>query len=119
MVERVTANLPARDFEETARFYEALGFSVDFRDTGWMILSCGPLEIEFFLYPELKPSESWFSACVRVDNVDGLYSAWSSFRLPEKGIPRMTKPKDEPWGFRAFALVDPNGSLLRCMSPLT
>jgi catechol 2,3-dioxygenase-like lactoylglutathione lyase family enzyme len=118
MVDRVTANLPARDFEETGRFYEALGFTVNFRDKGWMILSRGPLEIEFFPHSQLKPSESWFSACIRVDNVDALHSAWSISGLPEEGIPRMTRPKDEPWGFRAFALIDPNGSLLRCMSPL-
>jgi catechol 2,3-dioxygenase-like lactoylglutathione lyase family enzyme len=118
MSEHVTANLPARDFQETAQFYEALGFVVNFRGKGWMIVSRGPLEIEFFPHSELNPSESWFSACIRVDSVDALYSAWLKLGLPEKGIPRMTSPKDEPWGFRAFALVDPNGSLLRCMSPL-
>ena len=84
MVERVTANLPARDFEETARFYEALGFSVDFRNKGWMILSRGPLEIEFFPHPELKPSESWFS--VRVDNVDALHSLGRASGFPKKAF---------------------------------
>lgn len=115
----ITANLPSRDFEETARFYEKLGFDVGFRDEGWMILSRGPLEIEFFPHAELNPFESWFSACVRVADIDALYRAWSEVGLPEHGIPRLTKPQDEDWGFRMFALVDPNGSLLRCMSPLS
>lgn len=118
MTERITANLPARDFHETAQFYEALGFTVTFRDEGWMIMARGPLEIEFFPHSMLKLSESWFSACVRVENADALYAAWSNLGLPEKGIPRMTSPNDEAWGFRAFTLIDPNGSLLRCMSPL-
>ena len=29
----------------------------------------------------------------------------------------MTEPKGEPFGFRMFALVDPNGSPLRCLAP--
>lgn len=114
----VTANLPAIDFGETASFYERLGFEVGFRDEGWMILSRGPLEIEFFPHPDLKPAESWFSACVRVADVDGLHRAWSAAGLPDRGIPRLTAPQNEAFGFRMFALVDPNGSLLRCLSPL-
>ena len=118
MTERVTANLPARNFDETERFYKSLGFTVAFRDEGWMILTRGPLEIEFFPHPDLQPSQSWFSACVRVDDVNALHAAWSQSGLPAKGIPRITDPVDEPWGFRIFALVDPNGSLLRCLSQL-
>jgi hypothetical protein len=116
MRERITANLPARSFDETAAFYGTLGFAVAFRDEGWMILRRGDLEIEFFPHPELDPSTSWFSACVRVVDADRLHAAWRDARLPTHGIPRMTEPVDEPCGLRMFALVDPNGSLLRCIS---
>ncbi len=117
MRERVTANLPARSFDETAAFYAALGFGVVFRDEAWMILSRGALEIEFFPHPGLDPTASWFSACVRVADADRLHAEWSAAaRLPEGGIPRMTGPADGPSGIRMFALVDPNGSLLRCLS---
>ncbi|MFZ4604192.1 MAG: bleomycin resistance protein, partial [Caulobacterales bacterium] len=84
---------------------------------GWMILSRGELELEFFPHPDLAPSDSWFSACVRVADVDALHRAWSQVGIPEQGIPRLTAPRDEDWGLRMFALVDPNGSLLRCMAP--
>jgi catechol 2,3-dioxygenase-like lactoylglutathione lyase family enzyme len=114
----ITANLPARDFEATAAFYKRLGFQIDFKDEGWMILSRGTLEIEFFPHPDLSPRDSWFSACVRVSDVDALYKSWSEAGLPDHGIPRLTAPRDEDSGLRMFALVDPNGSLLRCMSPL-
>lgn len=118
MTDRITANLPAIDFETTSKFYQALGFKEDFRDGGWMILSRGPLVIEFFPYPDLNPRDSSFGACVRVADVDGLYAAWASANLPTTGIPRLTVPVNEFWGFRASYLVDPNGSLLRCLSPL-
>jgi catechol 2,3-dioxygenase-like lactoylglutathione lyase family enzyme len=116
--ERVTANLPARSFDETVAFYETLGFGVGFRDKGWLILRRGELEIEFFPHPNLDPRTSWFSACVRVSDVDRLNAAWSRAGLPASGIPRLTEPLDDPHGFRIFALVDPNGSLLRCLSAL-
>lgn len=118
MKDRITANLPARDFSETATFYEKLGFVVAFRDAGWMILTRGPLEIEFFPYPDLDPATSSFGACVRVADVDALHRDWSSAALPQHGIPRLTPPRDEAFGFRMSALVDLNGSLLRCLTEL-
>jgi hypothetical protein len=118
MRDRVTANLPAISFDQTALFFRVLGFTVKFRDAHWMIMSRGELEIEFFPHPALKPNESWFSACVRVADIDALFREWNSLGLPNNGIPRLTNPVDEPSGLRMCALVDCNGSLLRCMSPI-
>src|SRR4051812_1138045 len=112
MGDRITANLPARSFDETAPFYCALGFAVAFRDDGWMILRRGDLELEFFPYPDLDPASSWFSACARVSDLDRLFADWSNAGLPAHGIPRITSPWNEDHGLRMFALVDPNGSLL-------
>ena len=88
MRDRVTANLPAVDFDATAGFYAALGFVVDYRDDQWMILLLGALEIEFFPHPTLDPAESWFSACVRVRDVDDLHRAWRSAGLLAAGAGR-------------------------------
>lgn len=115
--DRITANLPARNLALTASFYERLGFVTNFRDDGWMILSRGPLELEFFPYPDLDPWSSSFSACVRVADVDALYTEWAQAGLPSQGIPRLTPPRDEPFGLRMAALVDLNGSLLRILGP--
>ncbi len=117
MRDRITANLPARSLDETASFYAALGFCARYKDPAWMIMSRGDLELEFFAHPELDPSSSWFSACVRVADLDGLHRAWTAAGLPTRGIPRITEPMEEPSGLRMFALVDPNGSLLRCLGP--
>jgi catechol 2,3-dioxygenase-like lactoylglutathione lyase family enzyme len=116
--DRITANLPARDFDETRHFYEGLGFDCAYRDNGWMIMSRGALEIEFFPYPDINPFESSFSACIRVADLDRLFQAWLPINLPTEGIPRLQGPAwtigDE---LRMFALIDPNGSLLRCLGP--
>lgn len=115
MADRITANLPARDFDATAAFYEKLGFVVDYRDVAWMIMRRGPLELEFFPYPDLDPAQSSFSACLRSEDVDVLYAAFVKAGLPGGGIPRLTPPMTEPFGLRFFALVDLDGSLLRCI----
>lgn len=117
MTDRITANLPARDMDATEAFYAALGFATAWKDEGWMILRRGPLEIEFFPHPEIDKWSSWFSACIRVEDPDALHAAWSQAGLPtdHKAIPRITgffKPGAAP---RMFALVDPDGSLLRVM----
>lgn len=115
MTDRVTANLPSRDFGATADFYGRLGFVTGFRDESWMILSRGPLVLEFFPHPELDPATSCFSACVRVDDPDALLDEWRRLGISsDRGaLPRLTgffRPGAAP---RMFALVDPDGSLLR------
>ena len=118
MPDRTTPNLPSRDFGETASFYAKLGFGERFRDDGWMILSRGSLELECFPAPKVNPRTTIASCCVRVGNIDELHAAFAAARLPEAGTPRLTAPKNQPWGFREFALVDLDGNLLRCLGPL-
>jgi catechol 2,3-dioxygenase-like lactoylglutathione lyase family enzyme len=115
MTDRATPNLPSRDFEATSRFYATLGFGEGWRDDGWMILSKGELTLEFFPHPELDPLSSWFSCCLRLDDLDGFYAACRSTGLPETGAgqPRLHPPKVEGSGLRIGALIDPDGTLLR------
>lgn len=115
MADHASPNLPSRDFENTARFYAALGFVERWRDAGWMILERGSLRLEFFHHPELDPLTSWFSCCLRLDDLDAFYSVCKATGLPEtcRGQPRLHPPKAEDWGRRAGALIDPDGTLLR------
>ena len=116
MTDRATANLPSNDLDATAAFYEALGFTVGFKDDGWMILSMGSVEIEF-VPVQLNPRESIASCCLRVDNLDALYAQFAKANLPTDcwQVPRISEPKDEPWGMRMFNLIDLDGSLIRCI----
>ena len=115
MSDRATPNLPSRDFEATSRFYAGLGFEEAWRDESWMILKRGELVIEFFRYPDLDPLTSWFSCCLRLDDLDGFYAVCRSSGLAEtcQGQPRLHPPRIEPWGGRVAALVDLDGTLIR------
>jgi hypothetical protein len=117
MTDRVTANLPSRNLDATAAFYGALGFAPTFKDAGWMILTRGLLVVEFFPMPQLVPRDSSFSACIRVLDLDRLYADFQAAGLPtdNRSIPRLTPPQTEPSGLRMFALVDGDGSLIRCI----
>ncbi|GKY90223.1 bleomycin resistance protein [Sinisalibacter aestuarii] len=117
MAERITANLPSRDFDATEAFYAGFGFSRQFRSDGWMILRRGESLVEFFPHPALDPRESWFSACLRTDALDDLFTAFRAAGLSEdpQAIPRLVPPMIHPGAPRYFALVDEDGSLWRCI----
>jgi catechol 2,3-dioxygenase-like lactoylglutathione lyase family enzyme len=115
VADRATPNLPSRDFELSSRFYAALGFTQRWRDEGWMILERGELMLEFFAHPTLDPLTSWFSCCLRVDDLDGFYRFCREAGIVEasSGQPRLHPPRVEKWGGRMAALIDPDGTLLR------
>lgn len=115
MSDRATPNLPSKDFGITSRFYVALGFVEGWRDESWMILTKGDLTLEFFFHPDLDPKSSWFSCCLRLDDLDQFYSDCKATGLPEimHGQPRLHPPKMEDWGGRVGALIDPDGTLIR------
>lgn len=80
-----------------------------------MILTRGGIQLEFFPHPELDPATSWFSCCLRLDDLDGFYAACLAANIPEagRGAPRLHKPALEDSGLRIGALVDPDGTLIR------
>lgn len=120
MPDHSTPNLPSRDFAATSAFYSLLGFVEDWRDEGWMILKRDGAILEFFPHPELDPLTSWFSCCLRLDDLDAFYSVAKAAGLPEicHGQPRLHAPKVEDSGMRIAYLVDPDGTLVRLVENL-
>ena len=116
-MDRATANLPSRDFDATTAFYAPLGFTTQYRGDAWMILSRGTAVIEFFPHPTLRPARSWFSACLRLDDVDSFFDQARAAGIPDarRGIPRFHPPA--PMGELTIgALIDRDGSLLRVIA---
>ncbi len=71
------------------------------------------MELHFFTHEELKPAESNAGCYIRVADVESVYAAFTAAQLPAKGIPRMDSVTNKPWGMREFAIVDPDGNLIR------
>ena len=110
-----TPNLPSRDFKATEAFYAPLGFRTDWKDSGWMILQSGTLQLEFFPFPDLDPATSSFGCCLRLDDLDGFYARCRDAGVPEAqtGWPRLSPPKREASGLTIAYLIDPDCTLLR------
>lgn len=107
--------LPSRSIPATVAFYRQLGFEGDAHafDSGYAIMQRGAVEIHFFTHKELVPAESSAGCYLRVLDVESIYRAFAACSLPKQGIPRMDTLEDKPWGLREFAVVDPDGNLLR------
>ncbi len=106
--------LPCRSLPATVDFYRRLGFEGDLHPHGnYAILTRGSLELHFFGFPDLVPGESITGCYLRVADVDTIEKEISAAGLPRTGIPRQDRLEDKPWGMREFAVVDPDGNLIR------
>jgi catechol 2,3-dioxygenase-like lactoylglutathione lyase family enzyme len=107
--------LPSHSVSATVAFYKRLGFEGGSHESNgeYAILRRGAVELHFFTHKELVPAESSAGCYIRVLDVESIYRSFSSSQLPRTGIPRMDTLEDKPWGLREFAIVDPDGNLLR------
>ena len=107
--------LPCRSVEETAAFYERLGFGAKIwgAPNNYAILTRDTVELHFFTQVDLDPASSSAGCYLRVLNVDDIHSEFTNANLRNSGIPRMDGIENKPWGMREFAIVDPNGNLIR------
>jgi len=107
--------LPSRSVQATAAFYQRLGFEGGPHEFNpeYGILRRGDLELHFFTHKTLNPADSFAGCYLRVLDVDRIYRDFLAAELPRTGIPRMDALENKPWGLREFALVDPDGNLLR------
>lgn len=118
MSDRATPNLPSRNFTTTSEFFAQLGFTETYRDSAWMILERGSITLEFFPCPDLDPATSWFSCCLRLDDIDAFIQQCRDAAVPvsDQGWPRIHLPQVESSGMRIGALVDPDCTLLRLVA---
>ena len=107
--------LPCRSVAAAVAFYKRLGFEGGAHEHNgdYAILRRGAVELHFFTHKELVPADSSAGCYIRVLDVESVYRSFSSSQLPRAGIPRMDTLEDKPWGLREFAVVDPDGNLLR------
>lgn len=112
--DRAIPVLPSRCLNDTLTFYRQLGFEgVIHRHGDYAIVTRGTLELHFFTHRHLRPADSSAGCYLRVTDVESLYRAFAPAGLPRSGIPRQDILEDKPWGMREFAIVDPDGTLIR------
>jgi len=115
MLTSICPIFPSADFSRTSSFYEQLGFRVGslYETEGYLILHREEVELHFCRDDTKEPAKSEYSAFVRVVDARILSTEFEQLGLPSEGIPRVTLAEDKPWGVCEFAIVDPDGHLLR------
>jgi uncharacterized glyoxalase superfamily protein PhnB len=112
---QLNAGIITEKLQETKNFYtEILDFGVSFENEFYLLLHTpnNSAEISFLQpnHPSQKPIfQSEFNGrgvylTIEVENVDEVYE-----QLKEKGVQLEIEIRDEPWGDRHFAIIDPNG----------
>ena len=108
--ERMRAFMPAKDFELSKRFYEALGFE-KVLDGEVAIFNAG--SGGFILQHYFQ--EDWaknFMMQLMVDDLDKWWTHIESLDLTNRfGVPSPKPPALQPWGLRVAYVVDPSGVL--------
>jgi uncharacterized glyoxalase superfamily protein PhnB len=108
--ELVRPFMPAKDFELSKRFYEALGFE-KVLDSEVAIFNAG--SGGFILQRYFQ--EDWasnFMMQLMVDDLDSWWARIVSLDLPKNfGVAPPKAPAMQPWGLRVAYVVDPSGVL--------
>ncbi|WP_235921009.1 VOC family protein [Foetidibacter luteolus] len=114
-VMKLNAGIITSKLSETKAFYQkALNFGITFENEWYVLLHTpdGKDQLSFLLpqQPSQKPIfQKQFTGqgvylTIEVEDVDAEYK-----RIKDLGIPIEIELRDEPWGDRHFAIVDPNG----------
>lgn len=112
---KLNAGIITEKLEETKTFYtETLGFGVTFENDFYLLMHTPNKSAEIsFLKPNHPSQHNIFQSpfngkgvylTIEVDHVDEIYT-----KLKAKGVKTVFEIRDEPWGDRHFAIVDPNG----------
>jgi uncharacterized glyoxalase superfamily protein PhnB len=108
--ERVRTFLPAKDYDESRRFYEALGFE-KVLDSEVAIFDAG--SGGFVL--QRRYAKEWAENCMMqlmVDDLDAWWAHVDELDLPGRfGVKPPRPPAPQPWGLRVAFVFDPCGVL--------
>jgi len=103
--------LPAKDFERSKRFYEALGFTRELDAPDVAIYRLGTSSFLLQKYFQEQWAEN-FMMQLMVDDLDAWWARLRSLELPTKfGVPEPKAPAMQPWGLCVAYVVDPSGVL--------
>lgn len=123
MLTAVHPVLMARDIATSMRFYESLGFGLDFVDDPDQRRYAAVRRDAVELHLQWADAGQWADGVDRpayrivVDDVDALFREFVARGVPPAGLSPWGRPGDTPWGTREFHLADPDGNELHFYAP--
>ncbi|MBV7530909.1 VOC family protein [Chitinophaga sp. sic0106] len=111
MLTEISPKLPMRDKAITREFYFRLGFKPLGQEDyeGYLMLHRDQVEIHFFEFKELSPTENYGMVYIRTNAIETLYQSFidNNVAIHPNG-PLAVKP----WGQKEFSILDPDNNLL-------
>jgi len=112
MLTAINPKLPMRNKAVTLDFYlNKLDFQefgrADF--DGYLMVQKDNIQIHFFEFKEIDPTENYGQVYIRTDNIDKLYQTMLDNKL---SIHPSGDLQIKPWGQKEFSLLDPDNNLL-------
>lgn len=112
MLHNINPKLPMRSKSRTRTFYlNQLGFqelgSSDFE--AYLMIKKDNIEIHFFEFKDLDPSENYGQVYIRTNDIEGLYN---SLKEAKVSIHPAGHLQLKPWGQKEFSILDPDNNLL-------
>jgi hypothetical protein len=112
--------MPSSDFERTASFYGRLGFEVEVRYDGeYLIMMRDDVGIHF-TPTSVDAFTSDHSCYLYVTDADELHGEWTAAGIDHDLATgsRLMPVETAAYGLREFAVIDPDGTLMRVGSPV-
>ena len=112
MLTAIHPKLPMRDKTATRNFYiEKLDFqeygSADF--DGYLMMEKDNIQIHFFQFKTLDPTENYGQVYIRTDDIDSFYQTLLDKKT---SIHPNGQLEIKPWGQKEFSVLDPDNNLL-------
>jgi catechol 2,3-dioxygenase-like lactoylglutathione lyase family enzyme len=108
----IKAFVPAKDFQRSIDFYQAIGFTLASKGGGIAYFHHGACSflLQDFCEPQLAAN---FMMHWLVENVDDWYQHILASGVAERFGVRIEAPQNQPWAMRDFVVFDPSGVLWR------
>lgn len=108
----IIPKIPMRDKAKTKAFYtQELGFTIvgsaDYPD--YLMLQKDQIELHFFAFADLNPSQNYGQVYIRVQDIEALYKHWTAQNV---SIHPHAPLSLKPWGVKEFSILDPDMNLL-------
>lgn len=112
MLQSIHPKLPMRHKAKTKAYYiDALGFIQIGSDAhpDYLMVAKDHIEVHFFLYEGLDPSQNYGQVYIRTNDIDEVYASMQKRNVEiHPNAPLQSKP----WGMKEFSLLDPDMNLL-------
>ena len=108
LAESAVPILPSSDLARSADFYRYLGFRVLGRTEDYLRVRHGGIELHLFLAVDLDPFQNTAGCFFRVADPEALRRTWR-----RDGVACLDVPGSAGYGLTRFAVVDPDGNILR------